>query len=84
MIRVVEGSRAAVERSIVELPLRRCDPPDQLREVAPIFLVTSPAALGGEVVLVPPLQLGRRRSFSSGMNWRHRNLWSALDPITTL
>ena len=61
VIRVVEGRRAAIERGVVEVPLRRRGSPDELREVAPVLVVTGPAALGGEVVLVPPLELGLGR-----------------------
>ena len=65
MVRVVERRRAAVERGIVELPLRRRDLPDELREIAPVFVVAGAAAFGGEVVLVPPLELGARRQAAS-------------------
>src|SRR5206468_10706181 len=51
VIRVVEGRRAAIEGDVVEVPLRRCGPPNELRKVAPVFVVTGPTALGGEVVL---------------------------------
>ena len=61
VIGVVERRRAAVEGGVVEVPLRRGGPPDQPRELAPVLLVAGTAALGGEVVLVPPLQLGLRR-----------------------
>ena len=61
VIRVVERRRAAIEGGIVEAPLRRSGPPDQLGEVAPVLVVAGPAAVGGEVVLVPPLELGLRR-----------------------
>ena len=55
VIRVVEGRRAAIERGIVELPLRRGDLPDELREIVPVFLVAGPSAFGGKIELVPPL-----------------------------
>src|SRR4029077_6713945 len=61
VVGVVERRRTAVERGLVELPPRRRGPPDQLRELAPVGAVAVPAALGREVVLVPPLQLGLRR-----------------------
>ena len=38
--------------------LRRRGSPDQLRKLAPVLVVADAAALGREVVLVPPLQLG--------------------------
>jgi hypothetical protein len=58
VVRIVEGRRAAREGGVVEVPLRRRDLPDELREIVAVLLVTGPAALGGEVELVPPLQLG--------------------------
>jgi hypothetical protein len=61
VIGVVEGRRAAIEGGVVEVPLRRSGPPNELGEVAPVGVVPGPAAFGGEVVLVPPLQLGRWR-----------------------
>jgi len=61
VIRVVEGRCAAIEGGVVEVPLRRGNPPDELRKVAPVHVVAGPAALGGEVELVPPLELGLRR-----------------------
>ena len=61
VIRVVERGGAALERGVVEVPLRRGRPPDEPRELAPVALVPGPAALGREVVLVPPLALGLRR-----------------------
>src|SRR5438067_12510503 len=59
MIRIVEGRGAALERGIIEAPLGRGELPDEPGKVAPILLVADPAALGGEVVLVPPLVLRR-------------------------
>ena len=60
VIRVVEGRCAALEGRVVEVPPRRRGPPDELRKFPPVLVVSGPAALGGEVVLVPPLQLGLR------------------------
>jgi hypothetical protein len=51
MIRIVEGRRGTIERGLIEVPLRRCELPDELGKVAPVFLVASPAALGGEIAL---------------------------------
>src|ERR1700733_6346634 len=45
VIRVIEGGRAARERSVVEIPLRRRQPPDELAEVAPVLVVAGPAAV---------------------------------------
>ena len=61
VIGIVEGSGAALEGGVVEAPLRRGELPDQPGEIARVFLVAGAAALGGEVILVPPLQLGLRR-----------------------
>src|ERR1700689_1479296 len=59
VIRVVEGGRAAGERRVVEIPFRRGEPPDELAELAPVRLIPGPAAVGGEVELVPPGEFGR-------------------------
>ena len=61
MIRIVEGRRAAIERGVIEGPLRRRELPDELGKIVRVFLVAGPAALGGEIVLVPPFELGLRR-----------------------
>src|SRR6266567_1365626 len=76
MIRIVEGHGAAPERGIVEVPVWRSELPDELRKVAPVFVVPSPAAFGGEVILVPPLELSRWRQ-------RHRAGLLAADQIPT-
>ena len=57
MIRIVEGRRAALKGGIIEVPFRRSELPDELGKVVPVFLVASPTAFGGKVILVPPLQL---------------------------
>src|SRR6185295_2482142 len=51
---------------VVEAPLGRSLPPDQLIEVMPVLLVADPAAFRGEIELVPPLELGlgRQRHFA--------------------
>src|SRR5689334_9196225 len=61
MIGIVERRRAAVERRIVEFPFRRGGLPDELREVARIFLIAFAAPLGGEIILIPPFELGLGR-----------------------
>ena len=63
VIRIVEGRRRALERRLVESPLRRGEPPDEPVEVAPVTLIARLAAFGGEVILVPPreLRLWRQR-----------------------
>src|SRR5262249_19176332 len=60
VVGVGEGCRGAIEGGIVEAPLRGSELPDELREVMPVLVVASSAALGREVVLVPPLELVAR------------------------
>src|SRR5215472_19337065 len=48
VIWIVEGGGAAVERGVVEAPLGRRGPPDQLGKIVPIFVVAGPPAVGGE------------------------------------
>src|SRR5918998_3104821 len=76
VIRVVEGRRAAIERGIIEVPLRRSGLPNELCKIVPVFLVAGPAAFGGEIILVPPLELSL---------WRQGHLvgFRAADQITT-
>src|SRR5258708_24376089 len=57
VIRIGEGRCAARKRGIVELPLRGGELPDELREVVTVLVVAGSTALGGEVELVPPLEL---------------------------
>ena len=75
VIRVVEGRRGAIERGIIEVPFRRSELPNQLRKIVPVFVVALPAAFGGKIILVPPLELGL---------WRQRYLagFLAADQIT--
>ena len=61
MIRIVEGRRGTLERGLIEGPLRRGELPDELGKVAPVLLVASLSALGGEIKLVPPCELGLGR-----------------------
>jgi hypothetical protein len=74
MIRIVEGRRAAIERSIIEGPLRRCDLPNELGKIMPVFVVAGAAAFGGKIKLVPPLQFGlwRQRHFLKPLNLSHK------------
>jgi len=58
VIRIVERGGAAVESSIVEIPFRRGELPNQPREIVPVFGETFAAAFGGKVKLIPPLQFG--------------------------
>src|SRR3712207_734946 len=57
VIRIVEGRGGAVKRGIIEVALRRGELPDELGKVVPVFVVADPAAFGGKVILVPPLEL---------------------------
>ena len=57
VVRIIQSCRAAVKRGIVEVPIRRSDLPNELRELAPIFVVAIAAALRGKIVLIPPLKL---------------------------
>ena len=65
VIRVIEGRGAAFERGIIEVPFRRSALPDELGKVVPVLLVAGPAAFGGKIILVPPLELSL---------WRQRHL----------
>ena len=61
MVRVVESRHAAIEGGFVEGPLRRRELPDELRKIARMPRIAGPAAFGGEIVLVPPFELGLRQ-----------------------
>src|SRR5262249_38600227 len=61
VIRIVERRRAALESGIVEVPFWRSEPPNELGKIATVFVIAIAAAVGGEIILVPPLQLGTRR-----------------------
>ena len=37
MIRIVEGRRGTIESGIIEVPLRRCELPDELSKFASVF-----------------------------------------------
>src|SRR5258708_1037539 len=43
LIQVIEGGGAAIERGIIEHPLRRSELPNQLGKIMPIFIVTHPS-----------------------------------------
>src|SRR5437016_5743262 len=51
MIRIVEGCCTAIERGVIEAPLRGSDLPNELRKVVPVFVVACPAAFGGKIIL---------------------------------
>ena len=76
MIRVVEGRCAAIERAIIEVPLRRSDLPNEPGKIVPVFIVARPPAFRGKIILVPPFELSL---------WRQRHLVGlrAADQITT-
>src|SRR5215471_18375865 len=56
MVRIVEGGSGAIERRVVEFPLRRSELPDELVEVMPVLVVAVAAAVGRKIELVPPLE----------------------------
>src|SRR5882757_3239365 len=76
MVWILEGRGAAIKRGVIERPFRRCRLPNQLREIVPVIFITLPTALGGEIELIPPLELGL---------WRQRLLAGLLsaDQVTT-
>src|SRR5262245_18858821 len=76
MIRVVEGCSAALERRIIEVPLRRSELPDELVKIMPVFFVASAAAFGRKIKLVPPFEL------SLGRQW-HLVSFRVADQIST-
>ena len=61
MIGIVEGGGRAFERGVIEIPFRRCGPPDEPGKVAPVFFIARTATVGRKIELVPPLQLRTRR-----------------------
>src|SRR5882724_5256012 len=75
VIRIVEGCCAALERGVIESPLRRSELPDELGKIVPVFLVAGAAAVRGKIVLVPPFELSLWRQ-------RHPADFLAADQIT--
>src|SRR5689334_24794790 len=65
VIRVVKGCCGPVECGVIEVPFRGSNLPDELRKLAPVFIVARPPAFCRKVVLVPPLELRL---------WRQRHL----------
>jgi hypothetical protein len=57
MIRIVEGHRCAIERGVIERPLRRSNLPNEPRKFVPVFFVAGPATFCGKIKLVPPFEL---------------------------
>ena len=43
LIRAIEGRCSTIKRGIVEVPIRRSEPPDKLRKIVPVFVVVGPA-----------------------------------------
>src|SRR5205085_1137149 len=60
VIRIVEGCCAPIKCSVVEGPFWRRDLPNQLRKLAPIFVVAGLATRRCEVILVPPFEFSAR------------------------
>src|SRR5580658_9230957 len=58
MVRIVEGCCAAIERGVIEVPLRRSQLPDELRKIVPVFVITCAPSFCRKIKLVPPLELG--------------------------
>src|SRR5262245_38073650 len=55
MMRALTG--CAVERGIIEVPLRRSELPDELRKIVAVFVITCAAAFCRKIKLVPPFEL---------------------------
>src|SRR5262245_21559951 len=56
-IRIVERDRGALERRVIEDPVRRPQPPDQAAEFAPVLLQPDPPAIGVKLIVVPEAAL---------------------------
>src|SRR5437867_12138259 len=56
VIWIVQGRRAAIEGGCIEVPFRRSQLPNELREVMAIFFVSCPASLRRKIMLVRPLE----------------------------
>src|SRR5947209_7659841 len=65
VVGIVEGHRGAVQRGVIEGPVRRVACPDHPRDVAPVRGETGAATLGQEVVEVP------ETGFEVGPDRRH-------------
>src|ERR1700739_2195557 len=61
-IRIVERGSAALERSVVERPVRGPDLPDVARQRVPVLRKADAAALRMEIILIPEAMLLRRRT----------------------
>src|SRR6185437_11229108 len=51
VIRVFEGRCTPIECRVIEIPLRRSKPPDELVKIVPVFVVACAAAFGGKIKL---------------------------------
>src|SRR5258705_11598589 len=51
VIRILERRSAAIEGGVIEVPLRRSELPNELREIMSIFVVPSPTAFGSKIEL---------------------------------
>jgi hypothetical protein len=74
LIWIVEGRCDAIERGIVEVPLRRRELPDELRKIMPVFVVALAAASVREHLLgLPdhPWGTGRHNVITAGPIRRH-------------
>jgi hypothetical protein len=60
VIRIIEGCRATIEYSIVEVPFWRGELPDELRKITLIFLVSRLTTFSCKLKLIPPLELSLR------------------------
>src|SRR5206468_13105035 len=67
---------AACSVRLDRCPVLRSKLPNELRKIVPVFFVAGPAAIGGEIKLVPPFELRL---------WRQRHLagFLAADQVTT-
>src|SRR6266567_5990721 len=58
MVRIVECRSTTIKRCVIKFPLWRSKLPDQPVEIVTVFVVAVTSAIGGEVILVPPLEFG--------------------------
>jgi len=65
VIGIIQGCCTTSERRVIKSPLRRRDLPNELGKLLAVFVVSCPAALGGKIILIPPLELSL---------WRERHL----------
>src|ERR1700681_40628 len=63
VIRIIEGCRGAIVGGIVELPFRRGLVPNEPVKISRVFAIAGFTAIGGEIKLVPPIQLSLWRQW---------------------